>query len=73
MMEEFKAEGDMEKGYGNAVAVPQDCMPKPYFATLSEVLAYYSVRIRARKEDGTEGMGVEFLRQKPQEVLFQWV
>lgn len=52
MMEEFKAEVDVEKG-GSFAATPEDVMPKPYFATIDRVTAYYNVRIRG--EGGREG------------------
>ena len=67
MMEEFKAEVDEEKGYnGNGkdsltATTPQEVMPKPYFATIDQVLAYYNVRIKGR-EGGREvraGRGLE--------------
>lgn len=55
MMEEFKAQGDMEKGMGNAGAVPQEVMPKPYFATVNEVLSYYAVSVERERETGEGG------------------
>jgi hypothetical protein len=53
MMEEFKAEVDVEKGGSFAGTSPQDVMPKPYFTTIDRVMAYYNVRIRG--EGGREG------------------
>ena len=67
MMEEFKAEVDVEKGdNGNgkdslAATTPQEVMPKPYFATIDQVVAYYNVRIRGREggREGRVGRGLE--------------